>query len=55
VSLSDAIVAALIVAAACWWLYRSLWKRGPCHGCSGGGGCHGRAAPPEPVVRIGRR
>jgi hypothetical protein len=33
----DLVTAALILAGACWLLYRSLFKRkGACHGCDGG-------------------
>jgi hypothetical protein len=42
----DAVIAVLVLAGACWILYRSLWKnRGGCAGCHGGGGCsRGRSA-----------
>jgi hypothetical protein len=36
---ADVVIAVLVIAGACWILYRSLWKRGGCAGCSGGGRC----------------
>ena len=40
--ISDMIIAAVILAGACYLLYTSLWKnKGSCGGCScSGGGCH---------------
>jgi len=39
---SDVIIAVVIIAAALYLLYHSLWKKkGHCHGC-GDGGCCGR-------------
>jgi hypothetical protein len=52
VSATDAVIAALVLAAAGWLLYRSLWRaRGPCGGCSGGGCGRDRAAP-EGLVKL---
>jgi hypothetical protein len=49
----DLVTAALILAGACWLLYRSLFKRkGACHGCDGGA-----CRPPEraALVRLEKR
>ena len=56
VSLADLVIAALVLAAAAYLLYRSFWRKGgACHGCAGGG-CRPRARAPEEValVRLGR-
>jgi hypothetical protein len=47
----DLFIAALILAATVYLLYRSLFRtKGGCHGCSGGG-C--RRPPESTVVQLG--
>jgi hypothetical protein len=47
----DLVTAALILAGACWLLYRSLFKRkGACHGCDSGA-CR---PPAGGLVRLGQ-
>jgi hypothetical protein len=49
----DLAIAAGVLAAAGWLLYRSLVKGGGgCGGCSQRGACH---APPRELVRLGSR
>jgi hypothetical protein len=54
VGVADLVIAAVVLAAASWLLYRSVRRAGNCHGCSSGA-C-GR--PPEQggsgLVRLGK-
>jgi len=54
---ADAVIAVLVLAGACWILYRSLWKRGGCAGCSGGGCCSrersAQQSQPQALVKLG--
>jgi len=53
VGFADVVIAAVVLAAAGWLLWRSIRKGGSCHGCAGG--C-GRAPGGGPdLVRLGRR
>ena len=36
---TDVIIAAVIVAGACYILYATLWKKKGCCGCEGGSCC----------------
>jgi hypothetical protein len=57
VSASDLVIAAAVLSAAGWLLWRSVARsKGGCHGCTSGG-CHGRkesaSTPASGLVRIG--
>ncbi len=51
---ADFVIAAVVLAAASWLLYRSMRRAGNCHGCSGACG-----RPPEQgasgLVRLGKQ
>lgn len=50
-SLADLVIAALVLAAAAYLLYRSLSRKGgACHGCAGG--CAERPREPEGVALV---
>ncbi len=49
---ADVVIAAVVLAAAGWLLWRSIRKGGSCHGCAGG--C-GRPPPRDELVRLRRR
>jgi hypothetical protein len=50
----DLVIAAAVLAAACWLLVRSLRRTGGgCAGCSGGG-CGRGPREPAALVRLGR-
>jgi len=51
VGVADFVIAALVLAAAGWLLYRSIRRTGSCHGCSGG--C-ARPPPRDELVRLRR-